>query len=288
MNTQHRLSLSKPIKLRFSDHFWSGKSPSEVCRILSCDFQGSNEFAIAEHILVWITNKYGIIYNEENHILPGRLFRPCSSYHKKEYAEEVIRCLRPEGLSLFYNYYVMMPWLNKLGLRYQELENQDYDGISSDEELPESALFISVRKIKQKRVIGHSLTTLIPPGVLDLVPGEYTMEEPCLYCDDCSDDGTDDWEPRTMSMVKITMTVDPENTRQPVTITGKCHPTDGRQDFYHHTIEHCVIDPLLSVEVSDEFVSLYCTSYSTLLRHFSKLKKKRDTDVKLLIFYCLD
>jgi hypothetical protein len=41
----------------------------------------------------------------------------------------------------------MMPWLNKLGLRYQELENQDYDGISSDEELPESALFISVRKV---------------------------------------------------------------------------------------------------------------------------------------------
>ena len=42
----------------------------------------------------------------------------------------------------------MMPWLNKLGIRYQELENQDYDGISSDEELTESALYINVRKVR--------------------------------------------------------------------------------------------------------------------------------------------
>ena len=60
----------------------------------------------------------------------------------------MIKCLRPEGLSLFYNYFVMMPWLNKLGIRYQELENQDYDGISSDEELTESALYINVRKVR--------------------------------------------------------------------------------------------------------------------------------------------
>ena len=93
-----------------------------------------------------------------------------------------------------------------------------------------------------------------------------------------------------LATVKITMTVDPENSLHPVTITGRCHPVDGRQEFYHHTVEHCVIDPLLSVEVTDEFVSLYCTSYSTLLRHFRALKKAKgsETDIKLLIFYSLD
>jgi len=288
MNTQHRLFLSEPTKLKYSNLFWTGKNPSEVCRILSCDFQDSNEFVIAEHILVWVTNRDGIVVNQEQCSTYGQLFGPCSSHHNREYANEVIKCLRPEGLSLFYNYFVMMPWLNKLGIRYQELENQDYDGISSDEELTESALYINVRKVKQKRVIGHSSTTQIPPGVLDLIPGEYHVEEPCLYCDDYSESESDEGEPRALSTVKITMTVDPENSRQPVTITGRCHPVDGRQDFYHHTIEHCVIDPLPSVDVTDEFVSLYCTSYSTLLRHFSALKKERETEIKLLIFYSLD
>ena len=48
-------------------------------------------------------------------------------------------------------------------------------------------------------MIGHSSNTLIPPAVLDLVPGEYTVEEPCLYCDDYSDSGSDDEEPRAVS-----------------------------------------------------------------------------------------
>ena len=88
-------------------------------------------------------------------------------------------------------------------------------------------------------------------------------------------------------MVKIKMTVDPENAHQPVTITGKCYRIDGRQEFYHHTVEHCVIDPLQSVEY-DQFVSLYCTSYSSLSEHFRALKKQSITDVKLLIFYALE
>ncbi|XP_063674787.1 uncharacterized protein LOC134811692 isoform X2 [Bolinopsis microptera] len=230
MNTQHRLFLSEPTKLKYSNLFWTSKNPSEVCRILSCDFQDSNEFVIAEHILVWVTNRDGIVVNQEQFSTHGQLFGPCSSHHNREYANEV----------------------------------------------------------KQKRVIGHSSTTQIPPAVLDLIPGEYHVEEPCLYCDDYSESESDEGEPRALSTVKITMTVDPENSRQPVTITGRCHPVDSRQYFYHHTIEHCVIDPLPSVDVTDEFVSLYCTSYSTLLRHFSALKKERETEIKLLIFYSLD
>ncbi|KAL5256403.1 hypothetical protein ACHWQZ_G011587 [Mnemiopsis leidyi] len=287
MSTVTKVLNSKPTKLVFSNYSWTGKSPFEVCRILNCDQQDSNEFVIAEHILVWITNKDGHLLDYKNYSTTGQFIRPCSSHHNKEYASEVIKCLRPEGLSLFYNYFVMMPWLNKLGIRYQELENQDYDGFSSDEELTESALFLNVRKVKQRRVIGHSSTTLIPPAVLDLVPGEYIVEEPCLYCDDYSDSGSDDEEPRALSTVKIKITVDPENTYRPVIITGKCHPVDGRQEFYHHTVEHCVIDPLQSVE-HDQFVSLYCTSYSCLSEHFRALKKQSSTDVKLLIFYSLE
>ena len=48
-------------------------------------------------------------------------------------------------------------------------------------------------------MIGHSSTTLIPPGVLDLLPGVYNVEEPCLYCDDYSDYSDDDsTEPRAV------------------------------------------------------------------------------------------
>ena len=51
-------------------------------------------------------------------------------------------------------------------------------------------------------MIGHSSTTLIPPGVLDLIPGEYVVEEPCLYCDNYSDDEGDE-EPRAVILLFV-------------------------------------------------------------------------------------
>ena len=50
-------------------------------------------------------------------------------------------------------------------------------------------------------MIGHSSTTQIPPGVLDLIPGEYHVEEPCLYCDDYSESESDEGEPRAVIYV---------------------------------------------------------------------------------------
>jgi len=59
---------------------------------------------------------------------------------------------------------------------------------------------------EQRRVIGHTFTTLLPPDVIDLKVGEYSLEEVCLYCDDDSDDENegDDYVPQ-VTLIKNTL-----------------------------------------------------------------------------------
>lgn len=158
--------------------------------------------------------------------IDSRLYLPKNVSQNRNSAKQVICCIRPEGLSLFYNYHVLLPWLSKIGVSCPAIENQDYDGINSDDEIvSEQALFIKTRdvsfifcdtiiimliiinncffvKIKHRRVIGHSFTTLIPPLVIDMVPGEHVIEEPCLYC---GDEDYEDFEDNDRSVMYLSI-----------------------------------------------------------------------------------
>lgn len=90
------------------------------------------------------------------------------------------------------------------------------------------------------------------------------------------------------SVVKITFKVDPDNVTQPLIVSGQCNTRDGRVSFYKHIVEHCVVDPVSSLNVSEEFVSLYCTNHATLKEHLRKLKELNGDDIKIAIFYSLE
>ena len=87
-----------------------------------------------------------------------------------------------------------------------------------------------------------------------------------------------------VATVKLKIVVNPDNTSRPIVVSGRCHPHDGQRKL-SHVIEHCIIDPKLSLPISEEFVSLYCTSYSTLRDHFYQLKQLHQYDIRLVIFY---
>ena len=75
MSTDNRLLPSKPTKLVFSNYSWTGKSPSEVCRILNCDHQDSNEFVIAGNLSYsFFDQLYVQILMHHHHV---RLFSRC-------------------------------------------------------------------------------------------------------------------------------------------------------------------------------------------------------------------
>ena len=87
-------------------------------------------------------------------------------------------------------------------------------------------------------------------------------------------------------MMELKIDVNPSNANRPIELTGKCRPINGQIHFVH-AVEHCVISPKLSIPISDEFVSLYCTSYATLHDHFTKLKQSHQYYIPIIIFYSL-
>lgn len=267
------------------DHQWAASSHTKMYEIFSDENIKLSEFVTAEIILVWLTKKEGYT-NFDRHFyrLYGRIARPFSVQNSK-ISSDVIDCIRPAGLSLFYNLLVLIPWMNRIGVQCPHIENFDYDSFEPDEDDVTESDFCTLtnaRKTAHPRAIGHTTTTILPKEVITLQPGVYIIDEPCQYCGSEENDELD----TPLSMVRISVIVDPEE-QPPVRVSGRCYPVDGRQEFYHHTVEHCVLDPKASLLVSDEFVSLYCASYASLYEHLRRLKARVGDEILLYIFYSL-